>query len=1096
MGCKLKPALLFICCLAALQTAHLVKSECSDSFFDCKNGKCIAHFFQCDDDNDCGNFQDEINCFGNASSSIFSNDFWHQDCPREHFACNDDFHTCVPNRWLCDGMKECSNGADEANCTTATVDCHDDFKCANGQCVPSIWRCDGIFDCDDNSDELNCTSFKKTELCDKEHGLYQCSTGECIPFTKVCDKHNDCLLGDDESTQCHVNPCHEKKCSHLCMFNPETNASVCYCPAGYRLVNNTSCLDYNECDDNKLTNVCSQKCINLEGHFKCDCFDDYEMVNSTCLAKGPSPVLYYSTGIDIRAYNLRNQTLYPVVQAQALSEIIVGMDMLAAKQKLFFFGSTPHSHGSVYEVAIEGNADEVKNSRVQLLYHEDLKGIEGLSVDWLAGHYYITESELHRIVVCNLDSVLCTTPLSNLSQPRGILTLPTKGKLFWTQWGSGVSGIFQSDMDGSNPSILVDKVEWPNDLAMDEEMNRIYWCDGREGSIEFYDFDTSIRHLVFKDHNRQPYSLFVFEDSLYWSDWATQQIEACNKISCHHIKTIVRDPMNRMFGLTVYHPIMHKSSATLRPYNPCGLSTCSHMCLLKKGALTYSCRCPDHMILGPDNRTCTSRTDEPFLLVSTGYKVFKYYLNTISSSYTEELKILPIYSIAEIAFNYERNELYIHDGYKNRIGVLDLNKKQHLQWKTLAFGGLNGVMGLVYDVNTDNVYWVDMIKGTLEAASSKGLGRATLNDQLSKPVSLAINAPVRKMYIGLRSTPAEIISVDMDGKSKQTLIMSSAGLPLALALENHNRLLFGDPVLQKIEFFNIADNQKPLSEPHRLISKMVDTINSIAIANDTVYWTNIDSPAFFYSSMETSNLTGQKERVVHKRRLSERNVNLDLLKVVIGAKQTPIYDFCLPRRHKCAHLCLISAVGPTCKCADNYASPDGGVTCNKVPTMTKPSFIPIIFNPSDIYHILGEVWNNHSDAMNDDVWFTVGNNNSSETTTQSAVRPSTAVPGTADDQRQVASSGFSFRTFFKIIFYIILIGLAIFAYFLWKDPSLRDRVIILVDNVRPTEGKNVRFVKNLNFDQESVTTFEASKSQPAEEPKKLETLGDNNNPFQ
>lgn len=40
------------------------------------------------------------------------------------------------------------------NCTAS------EFKCASGdQCIRTIYQCDGVFDCNDHSDEANCRKY-------------------------------------------------------------------------------------------------------------------------------------------------------------------------------------------------------------------------------------------------------------------------------------------------------------------------------------------------------------------------------------------------------------------------------------------------------------------------------------------------------------------------------------------------------------------------------------------------------------------------------------------------------------------------------------------------------------------------------------------------------------------------------------------------------------------------------------------------------------------------------------------------------------------------------------------------------------------------
>jgi hypothetical protein len=71
-------------------------------------------------------------------------------CPAGQFQCPD--HNCTRAFQLCDGVKDCSDGADELNCDEPCGQYH--FKCnSTGRCIPERFVCDGDQDCNDGSDE-------------------------------------------------------------------------------------------------------------------------------------------------------------------------------------------------------------------------------------------------------------------------------------------------------------------------------------------------------------------------------------------------------------------------------------------------------------------------------------------------------------------------------------------------------------------------------------------------------------------------------------------------------------------------------------------------------------------------------------------------------------------------------------------------------------------------------------------------------------------------------------------------------------------------------------------------------------------------------
>ena len=157
-----------------------------------------------------------------------SNQFPQQrSCPNENWVLCKNGEACIPKKWFCDGLEECSDGSDEENCfekmfgltftTTARTtilqdsnpDCIEDkFRCGDGSCLPSRLVCDGLTDCNDGSDESDCSQENKSttsttekaindvQKCTKEE--FQCDNGSCISSRWVCDGLSDCIDESDE----------------------------------------------------------------------------------------------------------------------------------------------------------------------------------------------------------------------------------------------------------------------------------------------------------------------------------------------------------------------------------------------------------------------------------------------------------------------------------------------------------------------------------------------------------------------------------------------------------------------------------------------------------------------------------------------------------------------------------------------------------------------------------------------------------------------------------------------------------------------------------------------------------------------------------
>ncbi|XP_054720835.1 low-density lipoprotein receptor-related protein 2-like [Uloborus diversus] len=849
-------------------------SDCPNNWFNCGNGKCIANMWLCDKDNDCGNLKDEENCEGGVHP---------EKCLSSQFQCSRNGH-CIPESWRCDGEHDCEDSSDEKDCRNSTT-CSG-FTCKDNHCIPKRWRCDGQRDCRDGSDEVDCPNAKK---CTESQ--FMCGSGSCLNLTQVCDGTKDCPDASDEGSHCG-DTCANISCSQKCRNTP--NGPECYCESGYKLKkDNRTCLDIDEC---QTEGFCSHNCTNTEGGYKCSCLFRYKLVNRTCQADGPEPLLIFSTLQEIRGIHLRTNR-YFLIQKAIYKAAAVDAD--PTDQTVYWVEISNKS--SVYSTKLDG-------SELTTILSSGLQIPEDIAVDYIGRNLYITDSGLKQVLVCKIDGSMCHVIHStDIVKPRSLKLDPPEGVLYWSDWGEGTAGIYKSGMDGSNRITLVStNIFWPNGIAVDHTTNRLFWTDAQLHTIESITLDGINRKVIIKDSVYHPYSLTVFEDNLYWTDWNTFSLDACNKFTGRKTTLMVRENGKHIMGVHVYHPVLAPAAT-----NPCWAHLCSHMCVLAPFK-TYRCVCPSGHKLSSDNRTCIIEEKYPSLFVAEDSKIFLIRPETVGRDAVSVLPNTRVEMIGNVEYDWKSQTLFIVDLSRPCIDYVTPSSEGHLLENHLILPE-----DLAFDWMSDVLYWVDSGKNTVEVLSLRNRNVTSIITGLAKPTAIAL-APARGIMFVSTIDNSEVSMYDMDGKNRK-FIRRVTGSIMSIAVHPVRSLLYwADLASEKIFSMDYMNSRSEIKTER----SRTGSVLSIAVSEKYLYWTDTKNRQVYLlqensSFAHTIPLPGSGSANAARKITYTRVSNQHELSGTI----------CAVANGGCSHICLTTPNGRSCACPLSMKISENNLTC-------------------------------------------------------------------------------------------------------------------------------------------------------------------------
>lgn len=116
--------------------------------------------------------------------------------------------------------------------------------------------------------------------------------------------------------------------------------------------------------------------------------------------------------------------------------------------------------------------------------------------------------------------------------------------------------IERARLDGTERNVFIsNRIQIPNGLALDESDKKLYWA-GKDvngyGIIEAVSLDGFNRKVIFRRSGYHPFSLDIFQDFVYWSDWEKNAVLRINKTGAGGEEVIVSG-LNKPMGLKILH---------------------------------------------------------------------------------------------------------------------------------------------------------------------------------------------------------------------------------------------------------------------------------------------------------------------------------------------------------------------------------------------------------------------------------------------------------------------------------------------------------------------------------------------------------------
>lgn len=233
-------------------------------------------------------------------------------------------------------------------------------------------------------------------------------------------------------------------------------------------------------------------CLRNPTSFTCACPTGILLTENKNVCKSqPDQYLLYATKTTLARVSLDTPELWDVTLPLEYIQNAIAVDFHWKNQLIYY---TDIDLDVIVSVNMHNFTD------YKIIHGKNLTTPDGLAIDWIANNMYWTDIGSQVLEVSKIDGS-CRKVLINksLDEPRSIALFPSKGYLFWSDWGDAPK-IERAFLDGTKRTILISTdLGFPNGLAIDFDARRLYWADALRDKIETADLHGSNRVQLVSD---------------------------------------------------------------------------------------------------------------------------------------------------------------------------------------------------------------------------------------------------------------------------------------------------------------------------------------------------------------------------------------------------------------------------------------------------------------------------------------------------------------------------------------------------------------------------------------------------------------------